>query len=304
MTALLRIIKNGFLAFFRNGVLSFASTTVMVLTLLSLSTFYIVNVTLNAGIDTIRQKIDLSAFVYDDADRGDILRLQNEIAVFPQVATVKYVSKDEALKRYKEQNADNPRLIETLEGIENPLPASIEVKVTDPNYIWKVASVFDKEEFKPLISQVSYRENQIVIDRLINATNFILRAGILATLAFATVSLIIIFNTIKIAVFSQKDDVEIMKLVGGTNWYIRGPYIIEGALYGIIGTIISMILLSTIFYYATPAFNQYFGEAGAGISDYLRTNAWLIFLVQLLIGVGIGVFSSWLALNRYLKNSY
>ncbi len=301
MITLWRIVKNGFSTFLRNGVLSFASTTVMVLTLLSMSTFFVINVALTAGIESIREKIDLSAYLEDDADEEKILDLQNEIAAHEEVKIVKYVSKDEALERYREQNKHNPTLLESLEGIDNPLPASVEVKVNDPTYIAEVAATFDREEYAPIVDKVSYKENKLVIDRLVRATNFVQRIGVVATLAFGVISLVIIFNTIRIAVFSQKNDIEIMKLVGATNWYIRGPFILEGALYGIIGTLLSMIALAALMYYATPAINQYFGEAGMGVSGYLRNNVWLIFAAQLGIGVGIGVLSSWLALRRYLK---
>lgn len=304
MITLGRIIKNGFITFFRNGVLSFASTTVMVLTLLSLSAFFIVNVALNAGIKSVQEKIDLSAYLSDEAEEDVVLNLQNEIANYEEVDVVKFVSKEEALERYKEQNKSNQKLIDSLEGLDNPLPASIEVKVSNPEYIDDVASVFDKEEYVALVSKVSYKENKLVIDKLVRATNFIQTVGIAATLAFAIISLIIIFNTIRIAVFSQKQDIEIMKLVGATNWYIRGPFIVEGALYGVIGTLISMIALAALLYYSTPTISQYFGEAGSGVSTYLYDNVWLIFVVQLLIGVAIGILSSWLALGKYLKTSY
>lgn len=303
MITMWRIIKNGFSTFVRNGVLSFASTTIMVLTLISLSTFFIINIALNTGISSIQEKIDLSAYLKDDAPEAEVLNLQTELASFSEVQTVKYVSKDEALSRYKEQNKNNPKLLESLEGLENPLPASIEVKVSDPQYIEKVAETFDKEPYKNLVTKVSYKENKVVIDRLVNATKFIQRIGILATSAFGIVSLIIIFNTIRIAVFSQKNDIEIMKLVGATNWFIRGPFVLEGALYGIIGTIISMIGLAAILYYATPAIGNYFGESGSGVTNYLYDNVWLIFGIQLVIGVLIGVVSSVLALNRYLKTT-
>jgi cell division transport system permease protein len=298
-----RIIKNGFSTFIRNGVLSFASTTVMVLTLLSLSTFFIINVALNTGIESVQEKIDLSAYLMDEAPEEQVLLLQSELADFSEVESVKYVSKEEALDRYKEQNKNNQKLLESLEGLENPLPASMEVKVTDPQYIERVAATFDKEEYKIFVSKVSYKENKIVIDRLVNATKFIQRIGISATSAFGIVSLIIIFNTIRIAVFSQKNDIEIMKLVGATNWFIRGPFILEGALYGIIGTIISMIGLAAILYYTAPAVSSYFGDSGSGVTNYLYGNVWLIFGIQLAIGILIGVSSSTLALNRYLKTT-
>lgn len=301
MITIWRIIKGGFSTFVRNGVLSFASTTIMVLTLLSFSLFFIVNVALNAGIDAVQEKIDLSAYLKDEAPESDVLLLQKELADFIEVETVKYVSKDEALSRYKDQNKNNQKLLESLEGLENPLPASIEVKVSDPQYIEKVAATFEREEYKEYISKVSYKENKIVIDRLVKATKFIQRVGISATAAFGLVSLVIIYNTIRIAVFSQKNDIEIMKLVGATNWFIRGPFVLEGALYGVIGTIISMIGLAALLYYASPAISSYFGESGSGVTGYLYENVWLIFGIQLGIGVVIGVISSLLALNKYLK---
>jgi cell division transport system permease protein len=303
MITIWRIIKNGFSTFVRNGVLSFASTTVMVLTLLSLSLFFIINVALNAGIETVQEKIDLSAYLKDEAPEAEVLELQTQLAAFPEVQTVKFVSKEEALDRYKEQNKNNQKLLESLEGLENPLPSSIEVKVSDPQYIEKVAATFDKDEFKEFVNKVSYKENKIVIDRLVNATKFIQKIGISATTAFGLVSLIIIYNTIRIAVFSQKNDIEIMKLVGATDWFIRGPFVLEGMLYGIIGTIISMVGLAALLYYATPSISNYFGESGSGVTSYLYDNVWLIFGIQLLIGITIGVVSSTLALNRYLKKA-
>ncbi|MDD3678731.1 MAG: permease-like cell division protein FtsX, partial [Patescibacteria group bacterium] len=172
MITLWRIIKNGFITFLRNGVLSFASTTVMVLTLISLSTFFIINIALNAGIQSVQEKIDLSAYLSDEATEDVVLNLQNEIASYEEVTVVKYVSKDEALERYKQQNKNNQKLLESLEGLDNPLPASIEVKVSDPNYIESVTSGFDKEEYSQIVNKVSYKENKIVIDKRVRATNY------------------------------------------------------------------------------------------------------------------------------------
>ena len=303
MITLYRIIKAGFTNFVRNGVLSFASTTIMVLTLLTLSLFFIVNVALNTGIKSIQDKIDVSAYLQDTAKESQVLELQNSLAQISEVKAVKYVSKAEALDRYKAQNANNQKLLESLQGIDNPLPASLEVKVNDPSNLDQVTAVFDNETFKPIVKKVSYKENKAVIDRLFAATNFIKKVGVAATTAFALVALIIVFNTVRIAIFSQKDDIEIMKLVGATNWYIRGPFIFEGALYGIIATLITMVALGAILYYTGPSLSSYFGGAGTDFTSYLNNNAWVIFGIQIFIGVLIGTASSALALRKYLKIS-
>lgn len=301
MITFYRIIKAGIVNFVRNGVLSFASTTIMVLTLLSLSLFFIVNVALTTGIKAIQDKIDISAYLNDNVKEEQIVDMQKRFAELSEVKTVKYVSKTEALDIYKKQNAGNTKLLESLEGIENPLPASIEIKVHDPSKLDQVTGVFEEEKYKPLVRKVSYKENKAVIDKLFSATEFIKRLGIAATTAFATVALIIVFNTIRIAIFSQKDDIEIMRLVGATNWFIRGPFILEGILIGLIATIVSMIGLAAILYYAGPALANYFGGVGSDVTGYLNQNVVTIFLIQLAISVVLGVASSWLALRRYLK---
>jgi cell division transport system permease protein len=189
MITLYRILKAGFVNFIRNGVLSFASTTIMVLTLLCLSLFFIVNVALNTGIKTIQEKIDVSAYLDDSAKENQILDLQSNLANIPEVRAVKYVSKSEALDRYRVQNANNPKLLESLQGIDNPLPASLEIKVYDPSKLEQVTQVFDQDKYKPIVRKVSYKENKAVIDRLFSATNFIKKVGIGATTAFALVAI-------------------------------------------------------------------------------------------------------------------
>lgn len=301
MIMLLRIIKNGFINFIRNGVLSFASTTIMVLTLLSLSVFFIVNIVLNTGIQAIQNKIDVSAYIQDTAKETEIIDLQSKLASLPEVRSVKYVSKQEALERYKQQNVNNQKLLDSLTGIDNPLPASLEIKVYDPSKLEQVTKIFDKDEYKPIVRKVSYKENKIVIDKLFSATEFIKKVGFAATAIFALVALIIVYNTIRIAIFSQSNDIEVMRLVGATNWYIRGPFVFEGALYGIIATIISMVSLGAILYYAGPSLGNYFGGVGTDVTSYLYDNAFTILLLQLAIGMTIGILSSTLALRKYLK---
>lgn len=296
-----RVLKNGFINFIRNGVLSFASTTIMVLTLLTLSLFFIVNVAMTSGIKVIQEKIDISAYLSDKTTEVQILELQKNLADLAEVKNVKYVSKAEALKRYKTQNANNKQLLESLEGMDNPLPASVEVKVYDPSKLEQVTKVFEADQYKLIVTKVSYKENKVVIDKLVSATNFIKKVGFGATAAFALVALVIIYNTIRIAIFSQKDDIEIMRLVGATDWYIRGPFIVEGVLYGVIATGITMIALGAILYYISPSLNSYFGSTGIDTTNYLRNNIPLMVALQLLIGITIGTVSSWLALRRYLR---
>lgn len=308
-----RIIKNGFKNFARNGVLSLASTTVMLLTLLSFSFFYIASSIINSGIDYVRNKIDISAFLDYDADEATVLQIQNEIATLPEVKTIKYVSQDEALERFKEQRKDQKELIEAIESLsENPLQASLEIKMNDPEKIENVASILEKEEYDSVIAKdengdkkISYRENKIIVDKLLKITRTVKIVGISAIAAFGIVSFIIIYNTIRIAIFSQKDDIEIMKLVGATNRYVRWPFIIEGSLYGILATLISVSLIGILMFRFGPSLNEALIREIGTNTEVLFSNKLTYFLLgQLLIGIAIGSISSWLAIRKYLKEQY
>ncbi|MDD5693151.1 MAG: permease-like cell division protein FtsX [Patescibacteria group bacterium] len=303
MTKFIRILKSGFSNFVRNGWLSVASITIMVLTLITMSMFLVVNVVLNTGIKSIQDKIDISVYFNDDAKQGDIIALQEDLADLEEVKTIKFVSKDEALKRYEEQNKDNPKLLESLKDTENPLPPSLEIKVYDPSKLDVLTPIFDNEKYKLIIHKVSYKENKTIIDKLFQATQFTKQVGVIATLAFTVTALVIIFNTVKMAIFTRKEEIDIMKLVGATPSFIKGPFLIEGAIYGVISTLISIMIIGTILYFLAPTLVHYFGGVGDDLSGFIRSNiVWLVF-AQLFVGIFIGTVSSWLAVRKYVKIS-
>ncbi len=301
MHSFIRMIKSGFSSFIRNGWLSVASITVMVLTLLTLSIFFILNIVLNTGIKTIQDKIDISVYLNDNIQQSQVIDLQNNLAGMSEVKSINYISKDEALTKFKEQNKDNQKLLDSINGIDNSLPASLEIKVYDPGKLDKITTVIDAAVYKPIVMKISYQQNKEIIDKLFRATNITRQIGIIITIAFTLVSLIIIFNTVRIAIFSRMEEIEIMKLVGATPGFIKGPFLIEGTLYGIIATLISMLILSSILYFAAPAVANYIGGVGDSISNFLRDNILEVLLIQLGVGIFIGVFSSWLAIRKHLR---
>ena len=303
MTKFIRVLKSGFSNFIRNGWLSVASITIMVLTLITMSLFLVVNVVLNTGIKSIQDKIDISVYFNDDAKQADIISLQEDLADLKEVKAIKYISKDEALKRYQEQNKDNPKLLESLKDTDNPLPSSLEVKVYDPSKLDSLTPVFDQKEYKLIIHKVSYKENKTIIDKLFQATQFTKQVGVVATLAFTVTALVIIFNTVKMAIFTRKEEIDIMKLVGATPGFIKGPFLIEGAIYGIISTFISIIILAAILFFMAPTLVHYFGGVGDDLSGFITDNIFLLIFAQLFMGIFIGTVSSWLAVRKYVKIS-
>ncbi|MEI7690617.1 MAG: FtsX-like permease family protein, partial [bacterium] len=153
------------------------------------------------------------------------------------------------------------------------------------------------------IHKVSYKENQAIIDKLFKATQFTKQVGLAATGIFTATALLIIFNTIKMTIFARKEEVDIMKLVGATPGFIKGPFIIEGAIYGVISTFISIVVIAIFLYFLSPALINYFGGVGNNLTDFFLDNVVALVSAQLFVGVLIGVLSSWLAVRKYVKFS-
>lgn len=303
MSGLFRIIKEGFSNFIRNGWLSVASITIMVLTLLTMSMFIIINIVMNTGIQTIQDKIDISVYLNDTAKQAEVITLQEDLSKMENVRSIKYISKQEALNRYREQNKNNPKLLESLSDTDNPLPASLEVKVLNPEELDELTTTLESEKYKPSILKISYKENKSVIDKLFKATKFTREVGTVATIAFTITSLVIIFNTVRMAIFTRREEIEIMKLVGATPNFIKSPFLVEGALYGIISTVIAIVILAAVFYFSANSMVKFFGGVGGDVNGFLRDNLLVILFSQFLVGISIGVISSFMAIHKYLKNA-
>ncbi|MFA5584614.1 MAG: permease-like cell division protein FtsX [Bacteriovoracaceae bacterium] len=305
ITSFLRITKTGFTNLIRNGWLSIASTTIMTLTLFTIAIFLILNIVLSQGIQTIQEKIDVSAYLRDSASQERIIALQEDLSKNPDVKNIRYVSKEDALARYREEFANNPTLKDSILEDENPLPASIEIKVYDPDRLEAIMPIFDKDEYKTIVSKVSYKENKEVIDKLFQATQLIKKVGWGLAIIFIITSLIVIFNTIRVAIFTHREEIEIMKLVGANPWFIKWPFIIEGMTYGIIATVLSFGVIYIVLHSVSTSLNTYFGASGTGdqVVGFLLENSGTLIALQLTSGILIGVASSYFAIRKHLKKA-
>ncbi len=300
-----RIIKSGMQNFIRNATLAVAAIAVMVITLSIILFSIIANATFNNTISQINDKIDISVYLKDSVTEEQKNNLIRDIEAIPNVRSVAYLSKEAALESYKEQNKDNLDLLLAISQADNPLPATIQIKPDDPNKISEIQAYLDKPEVKDLQSdETSYSgDRKTALDNITSATRFMQQAGLVGVVVFALVSMLIIFNTIRMAIFNRRDELQIMRLLGASTSYIRGPFIVETVLYGIVSAIISITLCNAIFSVANSAFQATnFGLLDiAYASDYFAQNFWWILLGQLSAGILIGAVSSVIATRRYLK---
>jgi cell division transport system permease protein len=299
-----RITKTGLHNFVRNAWLSTAATAVMTVTLSLVAVSYIANQALTSTIKGVVNKIDISVFL-NDADTPDqISALKAQLQQQPNVEAVKFISKNDALMEYQQQNANNPKLLQAVTVADNPLPASLQIKAKNPNKLDPIVSLVNQPNNKKLLTAdqnaVSYSgSRKATIDKIVQTSNFFRATGFVASILFIVISTLIIFNTIRMAIFTRREEIEIMKLVGATNWFIRGPFIFEAALYGIIAAVIALIFIYGVVLAATPRLGNYIDISS--VTSYMQHNIALVALAELLLGMTIGAASSLFALKRYLK---
>lgn len=301
----LRIVKTGAQNLIRNAWLSIAAIAVMIITLGIILFSMIANATFSHTINQITDKIDISVYLKDAVDDKERDKLINDIKAIDNVRSVDYVSKEQALNEYKKANEGNIDLLLAISQTDNPLPASLRIKPHDVNRIDEIRNFVEKPEIKKLQSdETSYSgDRKEAIDRITSATKFMQQIGLAGVIVFAIISMLIIFNTIQMAIFNRRDELQIMRLLGASTWYIRGPFIVETVFYGIISAIISVSICNSLFLVASSTF-----EANSlGLLDirfaneYFTNRFWLILTMQLLIGILIGAVSSYIATRRYLK---
>lgn len=303
MITLWRIFKTGFRNIFRNAWLSTAATAIMVVTLLVVTFFGFSAIFVNNQLAEVKGKIDLSMFITDEAKQDDITTLQAKFIADPEVKSVEFVSKTDALKRLENSSSDGKKLAQSALEIGNPLPASLEVKVKDLDKIKETNAKLKALDTDKIISESSLDKRddnrQGIVENIIKISSGVARVGAIVSVMFLVIALLVIFNTIRMAIFTRREEIEIMRLVGATNWFIRGPFIVEGSLYGVLGGSVALILLIPISRAIGPFMEQRL-NAGAAIA-YFGHHFLLAVIAIYGLGILIGALSSWLAISRYLR---
>ena len=274
--------------------------SIISLTLLIISTLIVLSIAASLVIRSVQDKVDISVYFKSDTEESKILEFRSTVLQYNEVKTADYVSKNRALDEFKSKNADNPLILQSIEAIgENPLNASINIKAVTPDKYDIIATAIQNSSFAGNISRINYAKNKIVIERLNNVLSTIKKVGLMLAVIFSLIAVLITFNAIRITIYAHRQEIEIMRLVGASNHYIRMPFIFEGITYGIISAIAVMLILFPLVKVATPYI------AGAvsvkEVQDSFIHYLWLIFLVQLITGVALGTISSFIAIRRYLK---
>lgn len=299
-TTLIRITKSGWLSFWRNKWLSSAAISMMSLAILGITGLVLVNVLINSLTANLEDKIDISVYFNLDTPEDDILATRSELVKLDEVRSVEYVSTDEALERFRDKHQENEVLMQSLAELEtNPLEASLNIKAQQASQYEAIAAFFEQGQYQEIIDKINYLENKAVITRLASMTKAIRQLGFVILLILAGLAILVTFNTIRLTIYSARKEIKIMKLVGASNWFARGPFIVEGALYGIIAALIALIILFPALWYLSPKITTYL--PGTDLFYFFQANFLGLFLLQIGIGIALGTASSLIAIRRYLE---
>ncbi len=300
MSNLKRIFKAGITDFKRNSWLSVATILEMCLVLFVIEGLLMFSVVTNVLVESLKDKVDISVYFKKEAAEQEILAVKSELENLSEVKTVEYISEERALELFKERYADNPSILESLDALdENPLEASLNIKAQDPGQYDSIASFLGGEVQKQNIDKITYFQNKSLIDRFNRIIRTIETSGLLLSLILAGISVLIAFNTIRLAIYTSREEIGIMKLVGATPGFARGPYLFEGGMYGLIAALASIILFYPAALLVSPKLSTILPEID--LAQYYLANVLQIGGLLILIGVSLGIISSFIAIRRYLK---
>lgn len=300
MITLKRILKFGWQNFFRDGGISVATVFILIITIFLVSSLFLFQKTSQFLISQLQEKVDISIYFKEDVLEDDILKIKKELSTIPEVKSVKYVSKEEAIQVFTKRHKDNPVLMESLDQVgRNPFLASLNIKAWQADQYQTVADYLKNPRFENLIEKVDYYQRKPLIERIFSLTAAANKTGILLSLILVIVAILVTFNTIRLAILNQTEEIKIQRLVGASNWFIRGPFLVQGTISGILAGLFSLLIFSLVCWLLSPKIEFFFPDLK--LFSFFTENFWTIFFLQFLTGIGLGVISSLIAIRRYLK---
>lgn len=301
MLKLWRTFKEGRQNFRRNGWLSFATVSILTLSLFIVSLSALLGTTTHFILQNMREKVSINVSFNPDITETQILEIRDELAKYKkEIASVEYISRQQALDDFLGESGDDPVIKQAIDEIgENPLLASLVIKAVQPEDYELIVNQIQSSNFQSSISRINYAKNRKIFDRLEIISNTTERGGIILGLMFIFIAILITFNTIRITIYSHRQEFEIMRLVGASNTYVRMPFVFEGILYGLAAALITILLLFIVAYYISPL-TQGAVPQGNFMGLYL-SYFWMVLGGLVLLGTSLGVLSSAIAIRRYLK---
>ncbi|MDD5098147.1 MAG: permease-like cell division protein FtsX [Candidatus Pacebacteria bacterium] len=295
-----KIFKSGWEYFFRHGFLTFATSLVIFVATILGTGLYFFQGGVSYLTQELKDKIDISVTFNEGVQRDTILGIREELVKIPEVKKVDYISPEDAYNSFVKSH-EGDKYMEALELINiNPFLSSLRIQTNEPSQYKQISEYLKKDEFNSLINEVNDYKRGVMIERLSNLTNSVNVAGLSMTIFLSLIAIIVTFNTLRLSIYSQKEEIGIMRLVGAKNSFIRGPFLVQGALCGFFAALLSFFIFLIIPFVFNEQFQSLF--FGFDCLVFFKTNFLVVFLLNLAVGVGLGLISSYFAVRKYLRD--
>ncbi len=300
-----RVIRNALRNFRRNVWLSIATIVIMILTLLTISFLYVVNVLGVHVLSTIEQKVDIAVIFNEKTTAAQIATIKKDIELRSDVESTRLITSDQAREDFLRRHADKSYIEEAFKELEiNPLPNSMFIVAKDPRFYETINSALQSEKYAPYIEKINFQNSKTFIEKMIRIMDIVKNAGLIITATFSLLVILIMFNTIRLAIYSFREEIDIMRLVGASRWYIQGPFLVESVLVAVVSVIVSTSILYFSLNTMSPQINKYFfmgQNANFDIYQYFVTHWPQAIGIQFGVAVVLAVVSSYVAIRRYLR---
>lgn len=299
-TVLKRVIKAGWSGFFRDGGLTAVTVFILVLTISLFTSLFLFQEIGRFLISSLEEKADISVYFKEEALEIDIFEIKEELSKISEVKDIKYVSREKALADFVERHQENPVLMASLAEVgRNPFLASLNIMAFEPGQYQTIANFFGKISLENLVEKIDYYQRKPVIEGIFAITSTVNQIFLFLSVILAVVAILVTFGTIRLAISNSKEEIKIQRLVGASTWFIRGPFLVQGAISGIFAALICLLLFSLFTWFLGPRIEIFF--SGLDIFHFFSANFWKIFLIQFAAGISLSVISSFLATRRYLR---
>ncbi|MBI5729220.1 MAG: FtsX-like permease family protein [Candidatus Magasanikbacteria bacterium] len=301
MYSFFRIIRFALQDIGRNLGLSTMTVFILLLMLLSINTLWSMDVMTKEAVRLVKEQINISFYLTPAISDKSVSEIKSYLATFPEITQVDLLTRDQVLQSFKTRHQFSAEVLDALSELGgNPFGPTLVVKTKEPGDYRKIIQAVSVPEYDPLIEGKSFEGHEEALDRIQTITNRIERVGLGLSLLFALISFLIIFNTIRVAIFTQRAEISIKRLVGANNWFIRGPYLLESLIF----TVVSVALTILIMYFATRYLDRYVSVVfpnGFSLTNYYSSHMLYLFGIQTVAVLLLTVFSSSLAMRRQLK---
>jgi cell division transport system permease protein len=296
-----RVARYGLIGFIRNGFVSLSAILIMLITLFVMACLMVSGAALQSTLDQLTNKVDVNVYFTTTASEEQVMRVKEDLERLPEVASVTYTSREQALAEFRERHKNEQMTIQALDQLsENPLGASLAIRAKETSQYASIAEFLETQQgTDSVISKVNFYQNKTAIDRLTNIIETSRTVGAAAAVFLVAASILIAFNTIRLAIYTARDEIGVMNLVGAGHWYVRGPFVVAGILYGLISGIIVLVIMYPLALWFGPASEAFFGNFN--VFDYYVSSFPSLFLAIVGLGIALGAISSFLAVRRYLR---